>query len=1121
VEDAAVKQIAAIQSQEREKLDEVKNGEAAQIEEITKAANEKKALLELDKSSLGESVYNERVEAVRREERAKINEIKRSSREREALIKKEAERQVKTVRDAEKKQLEEIKKGSRSKLNEIKEFGEQANRSLSKLGSFLATGGLSVLGLGAAAAGIRQAVSALGEWGQEALRQEAVTDRLNAVLKSTGANAWVSSTLLQKMANEQRTATGKSREEIMEMQAVLLGFRSVTRDVFGDATQAILDMSAVMGGGLVSTANTLGKALDSPLVGMGALSRQGFVFTEQQKELIKVLEETGRHEEAQRVILKEVQMAFGGASTAASEAVRSQMRYNTALEDLKKNIGMGWQEATAPARNWLTEIITKYNEAIAKRNELDALGKNITTNFSEVLGENESASRNFINSLKAEYLEAFQSIENFAMAAENTEERQKRIQQELLRLYRQINEEKGYELSFIAEIAGAYGNFIPQVKEASREIQKEREAADAIRRFELERAEFIKNADAQAKAAQAEELAAQKTIAGKREQSRKALEQEIVLITKKARLEGKNIQSEEIQKQILNARVNAYTALIKEIGDAGEEEKRVFAELRAEYARLEIDAAARLQEDNLKNLERQKQAVLEKAELEGRAAGSLEVQKELLDAEVQAYGKQLEILRELIDGTGEEESERRRALQASWDQYRAEQMTAETQKKRLEEMIKLQEELRKKVSDMYGEAQQSIVSFEYTVNLNRLIEARKEVEKQGLEVAREAINTEAEYRIQAAKQVRDKEIAEFNVAIFNETDPEKIAQMEKQVLIIKRDANIKYVEEVKKIYADLMKEQSGWGAQDRIEAIANQEIETLRKINEERKREMRESAGDDVVARASANNQIEALDRDLADREVEIHRAANEEIKRANAALMSSLASNMQSYLDSFSQAMNSMFSIWNSAIDAELEAKLRENDQIIQSDEERAKREKELLKEAAQMRYEAEIVQWAANILTAHAQAALGVLSQMSGDPYSMVPRMVMAGILGGLQVAAVIAARPQPPRFHQGGMVRGASGQEVPAVLKAGEIVLTPSQFQNTMAAIAQLSRGNGGNGVSLSVDVKNYASRAVIEKPVFDRGVLHMIIRDEVNNMYGSGELNRGIAQKESRDRGIILE
>jgi hypothetical protein len=33
--------------------------------------------------------------------------------------------------------------------------------------------------------------------------------------------------------------------------------------------------------------------------------------------------------------------------------------------------------------------------------------------------------------------------------------------------------------------------------------------------------------------------------------------------------------------------------------------------------------------------------------------------------------------------------------------------------------------------------------------------------------------------------------------------------------------------------------------------------------------------------------------------------------------------------------------------------------------------------------------------------------------------------------------------------------------------------------------------------------------------------MIIRDEVNSMYGSGELDRGIAQKEYRDRGIILE
>jgi hypothetical protein len=1132
VEEASVKQIAAIQSQEREKLAAVKIGEAAQLMEVRKAAAEKIAVLEQAKSGLSESAYNEQLEAVRREEQAKTSEIKRGSREREALIKNEAQRQVKAVKDGEKRQLEEIQKSKRSKLSEIKEFGDQANQSLSKFASFLSTGGLSALGLGVVAAGVKQAVSALNEWGQESLRQEMITSRLNAVLKSTGADAWASSTLLQKLANEQRVATGKSREEIQEMQAVLLGFRSVTKDVFKDATQAVIDMSEVMGQGLVSTANSLGKALDSPVEGMGALSRQGFVFTAQQKELVKVLEETGRHEEAQRVILKEVQLAFSGASMATDDAVRSTIKYKAAMEDLKKNIGTGWNDLLKGPKEAIANFINGFNEGFEKQRAYsDAI---------EYMGKLTQEATVKINAEKKAIEELQNKMEGASVAETNIYERQIKEHEYAIRLEEHRDERRRWYseqnitvLQYELDLIGRHGEALSENERAALDFLEQRLKANGQtieqRKEELaliiegikEQRDFIAEEErlkADEEGEQADELDRQKLIGEKRETAKKALEQEIALITKKAKLEGKSVQSEEVQKQILEARVSAYMALVKEIGDAADEERQIFAELRAEYARMEVDAAARLQEENLKNLEQQKQAIREKAELEGRVAGSLETQKELLDAEVEAYGNQLKILRELIDGTAEEETERRRVLQASWDQYRMEQMTAEAQKKRLEEMIKLQDELRKKISGAYSEAQENIYSAFYTADLNKLIEGRKEAEKQGLEEAKKAIDVEAKYRITAAKRARDIENTEAQEAIFNETDPQKIAQMEIQALTIKKSANIKYAEEVKKIYADLMNEQSGWGAADRIEAIASQEIETLRRVNEERKELLRESAAEDKISQASLNKEIEALDQELADAEVEIHEQANEKIKKSNADLMSSLAANMQSYLDSFSQAANSIFSVWNSVIDAELEEELRKNDQIIQSDEEREKKEKELRQEAAKEKYKADLAQWATNIIIASGQAALAVLTSMAQIGLAGA---IIAGVVGALNVAAVIAAKPQPPRFHEGGVAQGSPGQEVSAVLRAGETVLTPSQFKDTMAAIAQLAHGNSGGGTSLNVDVKNYASRAHVEKPVFDRGVLHMVIREEVNSMYGSGELDRGIAGKEYRDRGIILE
>jgi hypothetical protein len=72
-------------------------------------------------------------------------------------------------------------------------------------------------------------------------------------------------------------------------------------------------MLKVTGGDLQKTTNIFGKALDVPAQGLNTLPILGLVFTEQQKELVKTLEEQGDHIGAQRVILSVVQAAFSGA----------------------------------------------------------------------------------------------------------------------------------------------------------------------------------------------------------------------------------------------------------------------------------------------------------------------------------------------------------------------------------------------------------------------------------------------------------------------------------------------------------------------------------------------------------------------------------------------------------------------------------------------------------------------------------------------------------------------------------------------------------------------------------------------------------------------------------------
>lgn len=150
------------------------------------------------------------------------------------------------------------------------------------------------------------------------VQKEAVSV-MNQVLKSTGAEAWTSSAELKEMAASLQQVTNYGAETITSMHGVLLGFKNITGENFKHATKAILDMSTVMKYDLASSAQAIGKALDDPIHGLDSLSKQGFRFTEQQKEMLKAMVEAGDIAGAQKIILGELDGAFGGAAEAAAD----------------------------------------------------------------------------------------------------------------------------------------------------------------------------------------------------------------------------------------------------------------------------------------------------------------------------------------------------------------------------------------------------------------------------------------------------------------------------------------------------------------------------------------------------------------------------------------------------------------------------------------------------------------------------------------------------------------------------------------------------------------------------------------------------------------------------------
>lgn len=159
---------------------------------------------------------------------------------------------------------------------------------------------------------------------------------LKSTLEATGATAWTTFQELEEMASGLQQKTNFAASSIESMQSVLLGFRNITGETFGEATKAILDMATVMKMDLSSAAQSIGKALDDPIHGMDSLKKQGFNFTAAQKKVIQSFLDAGDAASAQKIILDELNVTFGGAAEAAAD-------YSTKIEnsfgDLQSGIG--------------------------------------------------------------------------------------------------------------------------------------------------------------------------------------------------------------------------------------------------------------------------------------------------------------------------------------------------------------------------------------------------------------------------------------------------------------------------------------------------------------------------------------------------------------------------------------------------------------------------------------------------------------------------------------------------------------------------------------------------------------------------------------------------------------
>lgn len=225
----------------------------------------------------------------------------------------------------------------------LRGMGGAARRAGSALGSIGKAGAIGAVG--AVAVGVGGLSVALFQGFKDAAALQTMMAKTNAVITSTNGAARVSAKGVLSLADELESLSGIDGDAIINAQNLLLTFTQVKNGtgelnhVFDQATKTAVDMAAALGSDPSAAAMQLGKALNDPIKGVSALSKVGVSFTAGQKKTIKSLVDSGKVMDAQKIILKELQVEFGGAAEAAGSGFEGSMaRAKDAVGDLFRDL---------------------------------------------------------------------------------------------------------------------------------------------------------------------------------------------------------------------------------------------------------------------------------------------------------------------------------------------------------------------------------------------------------------------------------------------------------------------------------------------------------------------------------------------------------------------------------------------------------------------------------------------------------------------------------------------------------------------------------------------------------------------------------------------------------------
>jgi hypothetical protein len=213
-----------------------------------------------------------------------------------------------------------------------------------------------------AGAAFAAATAVINRSAQSLARIESINAQTEQTIKSMGNAANVSAGQVEELANKLEAMTATEAESIQEGANLLLTFRNISdqfgegNDIFTQTTEIMVDMARVLKSSTTQEAIRLGKALNDPVRGLTALTKVGVSFTDQQREQVKALQESGDLLGAQKIILAELNAQFGGSGAAYAATFAGQ------VELLNHELGALGEEATMAVMPALRTMVEQLRE---------------------------------------------------------------------------------------------------------------------------------------------------------------------------------------------------------------------------------------------------------------------------------------------------------------------------------------------------------------------------------------------------------------------------------------------------------------------------------------------------------------------------------------------------------------------------------------------------------------------------------------------------------------------------------------------------------------------------------------------------------------------------------------